>query len=80
MAIKVQVDRDVSEFYRDIAAAAESGWDFSSRWFDDEENLSTVITSKIIPVDLNVILFKVEKTLSEFSGILNNNENKKKFD
>jgi len=42
--------------YRDIRAAAESGWDFSSRWFADGRNMNTIHTTDIIPVDLNSLL------------------------
>uniref|UniRef100_F1KU03 Trehalase n=1 Tax=Ascaris suum TaxID=6253 RepID=F1KU03_ASCSU len=42
--------------WTDIASAAESGWDFSSRWFADHKRLTTIVTTKIIPVDLNAIL------------------------
>ncbi|VUD56299.1 Periplasmic trehalase [Thalassocella blandensis] len=50
--------------YRHIRAAAESGWDFSSRWFKDGKNLSTVHTTDIIPVDLNALLYHLESTLA----------------
>lgn len=46
------------EFYKEMRSAAESGWDFSSRWFVNAknvttENLTDVHTSHILPVDLN---------------------------
>ena len=40
--------------------AAESGWDFSSRWMEDGSTLSKTITSKIVPVDLNSVMYKNE--------------------
>ena len=51
--------------YRHLRAAAESGWDFSSRWFKDEILFSTIHTTEIIPVDLNCLLYHLEKTLAE---------------
>ncbi len=51
--------------YRHIRAAAESGWDFSSRWFADETDFSTIHTTDIVPVDLNCLLYFLEKTLAE---------------
>lgn len=42
--------------WRDIASAAESGWDFSSRWFTDRKTLETCETSSIAPVDLNALM------------------------
>ena len=51
--------------YRDLRAAAESGWDFSSRWLADGKTLGTVHTLSILPVDLNCLLVHLEQTLSE---------------
>ena len=51
--------------YRHLRAAAESGWDFSSRWFKDENLFATIHTTEIIPVDLNCLLFHLEKILAE---------------
>ena len=53
------------QFYRNIRAACESGWDFSSRWMRDPDSLFSIKTTYIVPVDLNVLLFKLEQTLSE---------------
>lgn len=54
--------------YRDLRAAAESGWDFSSRWFDIKEEdvfeLSSIHTTDIIPVDLNSLLYYMEQLIS----------------
>lgn len=57
--------RDPKGLYRDIRAAAESGWDFSSRWFADGRSLATLRTTKIAPVDLNSLLFGLESAISE---------------
>ena len=51
--------------YRHIRAAAESGWDFSSRWFKDGQYMASIHTTEIIPVDLNALLYHLEETLSE---------------
>jgi alpha,alpha-trehalase len=56
--------RDPVEVYTDIRAAAESGWDFSSRWFEDGETFSTIQTTKLIPVDLNCLLYHLEIMIS----------------
>jgi alpha,alpha-trehalase len=55
--------RDPVELYTDIRAAAESGWDFSSRWFKDGKTLETIQTSQVIPVDLNCLLYHLEQML-----------------
>jgi len=51
--------------YRNLRAAAASGWDFSSRWLTDGETLGTVRTLSILPLDLNCLLVHLEATLSE---------------
>jgi alpha,alpha-trehalase len=51
--------------YRNLRAAAESGWDFSSRWLTDGKTLGTVRTLSILPIDLNCLLVHLEQTLSE---------------
>jgi alpha,alpha-trehalase len=56
--------REVTAVYRHIRAAAESGWDFSSRWFRDEKNMATIQTTDIIPVDLNCLLAFMETYLA----------------
>jgi alpha,alpha-trehalase len=52
--------KDPSVVYRHIRAAAESGWDFSSRWFRDGKNMATIQTTDLIPVDLNCLLLFLE--------------------
>jgi alpha,alpha-trehalase len=56
--------RPVAEVYRDLRAGAESGWDYSSRWFADGKTLATLHTTEILPVDLNSELFHLESALS----------------
>jgi len=52
-----------TQVYRDIRAAAESGWDFGSRWFADGKSLETINTTEIIPIDLNSLLFGLEEAI-----------------
>ena len=49
--------RPPAEVYRNLRAAAESGWDFSSRWFADGRTLGTIRTVELAPVDLNSLLY-----------------------
>lgn len=56
---------DSSRLYLHIRAAAESGWDFSSRWFLDPADIKTIHTADIIPVDLNCLLYHLEMTIAE---------------
>lgn len=60
-----QSTRPTSEVYRDLRAAAASGWDFSSRWCDSD--LPSIATTSIIPVDLNSFLHHLETQISRLS-------------
>ncbi|MBC3538702.1 alpha,alpha-trehalase TreF [Rufibacter sp. H-1] len=64
--------RNPEEVYRDIRAAAESGWDFSSRWFLDQKTLETIRTTQLIPVDLNALLYHLEITLADMAQLQKN--------
>jgi alpha,alpha-trehalase len=55
--------RPASQLFRDIRAAAESGWDFGSRWFADGRTRATIDTTEIVPVDLNSLLFGLENAI-----------------
>src|SRR5271170_4809884 len=50
--------------WRNLRAAAESGWDFSSRWLTDGRTLATVRTLDLLPPDLNSLLAQLERTLA----------------
>ncbi|RZL54460.1 MAG: alpha,alpha-trehalase TreF [Variovorax sp.] len=68
-------DRPAAEVCRDLRAAAESGWDFSSRWLapgvpksaDRLDALSTIRTTRILPVDLNALMHRLETTIAQLS-------------
>lgn len=53
------------KMYRDLRSGAESGWDFSSRWFADGKLIETIETTDIIPVDLNALLYGLEEVLTK---------------
>lgn len=59
-----------SKVYLDLRAGAESGWDFSSRWFRDPKDISTIHTTDIVPVDLNCLLYTLEQTIATAYGVL----------
>jgi alpha,alpha-trehalase len=61
------------DLYRDIRATAESGWDFSSRWTGESEKLADLQTTNSIPVDLNSLMYHLEKTLHK-AHVLAGNE------
>ncbi|XP_072469161.1 trehalase [Notamacropus eugenii] len=56
----------------ELKAGAESGWDFSSRWFIGSNYLLDSKTSQLVPVDLNAFLCQVEEVLANFYAKLGN--------
>ncbi|MBC7942955.1 alpha,alpha-trehalase TreF [Candidatus Saccharibacteria bacterium] len=64
------IERDAERLYLHLRAGAESGWDFSSRWFEDENDIRTIHTADIIPVDLNCLLYQLEATIAEAYQLL----------
>lgn len=75
VATAAKSNRDKGIVYNHLRSAAESGWDFSSRWLADDHDLSSIETADIIPVDLNALLYHTEKLLADYHG---KNEDKKK--
>jgi alpha,alpha-trehalase len=67
------------QFYRNIRSACESGWDFSSRWFEDGETIQTIETLNIAEVDVNCLLWHLEKTLVKSSALQNFTEKENYF-
>ena len=62
----------------DLKAGAESGWDFTSRWYINGEghnngSLRETRTSQILPTDLNALMCRSEKTLASFHRLLGEN-------
>jgi alpha,alpha-trehalase len=58
-----QSGRSLQQVYRDIRAAAESGWDFGSRWFADGHTPASIDTTEIVPIDLNSLLYGLENAI-----------------
>ena len=56
--------RRIAQLYKDLRAGCTSGMDFCSRWFADGQNLATIHTTEILPVDLNSLLACTEETLA----------------
>ncbi|MCH7397929.1 alpha,alpha-trehalase TreF [Belliella sp. DSM 107340] len=63
------------KLFRNLRAACESGWDFSSRWLYDAMDLKSVQTIALIPVDLNVLLSETERIIIESMELYGEDEN-----
>lgn len=72
--INGQKTEDFKNYYSNVISVAESGWDFSSRWFKRADDITTIQIRDLIPVDLNAIMYKNEGVLSELHLHLNNFE------
>lgn len=64
-------EQDRLDFYIDTKSAAESGWDFSTRWFivpggGNNGTLTDIHTRQLIPVDLNAIIAGALQYVSVF--------------
>lgn len=83
LAQKLSSGADHRRFYEDLKAGAESGWDFSSRWFISESggigNLSQIETRNVIPVELNALLQRNARLLATFNDKVGNSARAKYF-
>lgn len=60
-----QSGRNKVEMYRHLRAGAESGIDFSNRWFADGKKLTTIQTTNLIAIDLNTLLYNLEMVIAK---------------
>ncbi|HEX9852339.1 MAG TPA: trehalase family glycosidase, partial [Woeseiaceae bacterium] len=47
-ALAAGTKREPAQLYRDIRAACESGWDFSSRWFGETRSIGSIRTTEVL--------------------------------
>ncbi len=69
--------REDRRLYRDVRAACESGWDFSSRWLDG--GLKTIRTTELLPVDLNALCYAMESKLARWERTFGSSENARRY-
>ncbi|CAJ2676395.1 unnamed protein product [Trifolium pratense] len=67
------------QFYRELASAAESGWDFSTRWMRHPPNFTTLSTTSVIPVDLNAFILGMELNIAFFANVTGDHSIAKHF-
>jgi alpha,alpha-trehalase len=58
------VTQDRAALYRNVRAAAESGWGLSERWLAQEGVPASVQTTSLVPIDLNSVLFGLERAIA----------------
>ena len=64
LAQHLSTEKEKEALYSNLRTGAMSGWDYSSRWFADNQNLASIEVVDILPVDLNSLLYSLERTLS----------------
>lgn len=57
--------RNKVEMYKQLRAGAESGIDFSNRWFADGKNITSIQTTNYIAIDLNSLLYNLELVIAK---------------
>ncbi|XP_010055990.2 probable trehalase [Eucalyptus grandis] len=78
-ASNISSTSEKQKFYREVASTAESGWDFSTRWMRNPEDITTLATTSILPVDLNIYILRMELDISFFGKIAGNDNIAKHF-
>ncbi|MEO6722850.1 MAG: alpha,alpha-trehalase TreA [Ferruginibacter sp.] len=69
-ALKKILDDNKTTLCRNLRSAAESGWDFSSRWFADGQQITSIQTTNIVPVDLNCLLYTLEMNIAKAKKLM----------
>lgn len=72
--------RPAEDVYRDLRAAAASGWDFSSRWFSENGSFASIQTTEVVPVDLNSLLYKTERIIAQAYRISGDSDREQIFE
>lgn len=82
IAQEFETPEERTAFFKQIKAGAESGMDFSSRWFinngTNRGTLKDIQTTQIVPVELNAILYWNANLLAEFYFRIGNNRDKER--
>ncbi|KAL3954353.1 hypothetical protein ACCO45_009916 [Purpureocillium lilacinum] len=80
-------DSQRAQLYSDLAAAAETGWDFGSRWLTRPSDsardvyfpLRSLNTHNVVPVCLNSILYGNERAIGDFFALKGNDSARREW-
>ncbi|MFT7187599.1 MAG: alpha,alpha-trehalase [Sediminicola sp.] len=64
LAAQFTTEIEKKNLYVNLRAGAESGWDFSTRWYGTPDDFGTITTTTIAPIDLNCLLYFMETQLA----------------
>ena len=79
LAAALKSDADKERLYTHLRAGAASGWDFSSRWYLNEGDFGSTRTADILPVDLNCLMYFMEKSIARGYALKGDGENEALF-
>lgn len=65
LATELETDSLKKQLYTNLRSAAASGWDFSSRWYGENDTFGSTETTAILPIDLNCLLYFMENKIAE---------------
>ncbi|KAL4302987.1 hypothetical protein GQ457_10G005980 [Hibiscus cannabinus] len=74
LASKFMNVSEKQQFYRELASTAESGWDFSTRWMRNSSDITTLATTTILPVDLNIFILRMELDIAFLAKTIGDND------
>ena len=63
--LSFQSGQEPRTLFRHLRSGAESGWDYSSRWFKEKHSFVSIHSTDIVPVDLNCLIYHLEHTIAE---------------
>jgi alpha,alpha-trehalase len=82
---QITTQQQQDDLFSDLAAGAESGWDYTSRWTKIKETdgnitstdiLRSLDTHNVIPIDLNALLWSMETHLADWHAHTTTKNNK----
>lgn len=77
VAVAEKSGRNKEEMYHNLRAGAESGIDFSTRWFGDKRNLTTIEVINFVPPDLNALMLHLEQMIVKGRNLKNDKKGAK---
>lgn len=84
IAKNLESDKEKEDMWSELKAGAESGMDFSSRWFikngTNDGELKDLKCRSIVPVELNAILFWNARIISDFHMMSGNPKKAAEFE
>ncbi|XP_008202561.1 trehalase isoform X3 [Nasonia vitripennis] len=79
-----RTSEEKENYWAELKTAAETGWDFSSRWFildgTNKGNLTNLKTRSIIPVDLNALIYRNAVLLAQYNRHFGNVSNAERYE